>query len=197
MGLETKEITAYLFMIILGLGMGLVMPTLMIAVQNEFPKSMLGAVTSASTFFRAIGGTIGITVLNVVMNHSLDQKMTAAIESAKVQDNPVLKAVFDKIGHDADKLFGILINPQALQKLPAQGVQDIVLLIKTAWTQSFSIVFYAGLIFIGAGVFVALTVGNGKIKREPAKHNGSGGQYDADDAAGSSSIQKKTEPAPE
>ena len=44
LGLNTAQWTAYLFMVVLGLGMGLVMPTLMIAVQNEFPKSKLGTV---------------------------------------------------------------------------------------------------------------------------------------------------------
>lgn len=56
MGPDSKEYTAYMFMIVMGFGMGLVMPTLMIAVQNEFPKSRLGAVTSSATFFRSIGG---------------------------------------------------------------------------------------------------------------------------------------------
>ncbi|WP_420826777.1 MFS transporter [Chengkuizengella sediminis] len=70
MGLESTMWTADGFMIVMGFGMGLVMPTLMIAVQNAFPKEKLGAVTSASTFFRSIGGTIGVMIFNVVMNNT-------------------------------------------------------------------------------------------------------------------------------
>lgn len=81
---ETTILTAYSFMAVLGVGMGLVMPTLMIAVQNEFPKSQLGSVTAASTFFRSIGGTMGITILNAVMNHNLQQNMDDAVVSEKI-----------------------------------------------------------------------------------------------------------------
>jgi hypothetical protein len=71
------------------------MPTLMIAVQNQFPKSQLGEVTSASTFFRSIGGTIGITILNAVMNHSLTSKAADAAGSAS---NPIVGKALEEIG---------------------------------------------------------------------------------------------------
>lgn len=162
MGLDSKEITAYMYMIVLGFGMGLVMPTLMITVQNEFPKTKLGAVTSASTFFRSIGGTIGITILNVVMNHSLKTNITDTMHAEK---NPMASAILEKIGTKTDALFGLLIKPEML-KVP-EDIKKIVLHdIASAWSQSFNTVFLTGIIFIGAGVFVALLVGNGRIKRD-------------------------------
>ncbi|CAM3864435.1 MDR family MFS transporter [Mesobacillus zeae] len=162
MGPDSSTLTAYSYMVILGFGMGLVMPTLMIAIQNEFPKNKLGAVTSASTFFRSIGGTIGVTVLNVVMNHSLEKNLADVIETEK---NPIIAQILTKIGEKTDALFGILVKPELL-KVPAEIKKPVIEGIETAWTQSFSTVFLTGLIFISIGIVVALSVGNGKIKRD-------------------------------
>ncbi|MDN3016256.1 MDR family MFS transporter [Paenibacillus sp. BSR1-1] len=162
MGLDSSEFTAYAYMVVLGLGMGLVMPTLMIAIQNEFPKSQLGTVTSASTFFRSIGGTIGITVLNSVMNHSLETQMADVTKST---DNPVAHGALQTLSDKTDALFGLLINP-GLLKLPGDIQKIVIHGIETAWSESFTTVFLTGLIFIAIGVLVALSVGKGRIKKD-------------------------------
>jgi EmrB/QacA subfamily drug resistance transporter len=162
MGVDSSKLTAYIYMIILGLGMGLVMPTLMIAVQNEFPKTQLGAVTSASTFFRSIGGTIGVTVLNVVMNQTLQHKMT---DAAANETNPILAGALDQLSDETDGLFGLLIKPDVLP-MPEEMKAAIVSTIQHVWSQSFSTVFLAGLVFVALGIVVALSVGSGKIKRD-------------------------------
>ncbi|MDB5057894.1 MAG: family efflux transporter permease subunit, partial [Chloroflexi bacterium] len=50
-------------MVVLGLGLGLGMSLYTVVVQNAFSRDKLGQVTSALTFFRSIGGTIGIAVM--------------------------------------------------------------------------------------------------------------------------------------
>jgi EmrB/QacA subfamily drug resistance transporter len=50
-------------MVVLGLGLGLGMSLYTIVVQNAFPRRRLGEVTAALTFFRSIGGTIGIAIM--------------------------------------------------------------------------------------------------------------------------------------
>ncbi|ETI69470.1 MDR family MFS transporter [Neobacillus vireti] len=162
MGLESSVLNAYAYMVVLGLGMGLVMPTLMIAIQNEYPKSQLGTVTAASTFFRSIGGTIGITVLNSVMNHSLGTKM---IQSAKETENPIAHEALKTLSEKTDSLFSLLLHPSLL-KLPEEVQKIVIHGIQTAWTESFSTVFLTGLIFISIGILVALSVGKGRIKRD-------------------------------
>ncbi len=168
MGIDSTQMTVNMYMIILGLGMGFVMPTLMIAVQNEFPKSKLGAVTSTSTFFRSMGGTIGITILNVVMNHSLKNNFSEATKNAS--SNPMLAPFFKQLGENTSGLFNILISPNLL-KVPAEVKTPIIKVVQTAWTQSFTTVFMTGLIFVVIGIFVALSVGNGRIKRDQPKTN--------------------------
>ncbi|SFA85551.1 MULTISPECIES: MDR family MFS transporter [unclassified Bacillus (in: firmicutes)] len=162
MGVDSNEYTAYVYMVVLGFGMGLVMPTLMIAVQNEFPKHQLGEVTSASTFFRSIGGTIGITILNAVMNHSLADKIKAA---ASDESNPVLAKALEEIGKKTDAMFGILIKPELLP-FPKELKTPLISTIKNVWANSFSSVFLTGLIFIGIGILVALSVGKSRINRD-------------------------------
>ncbi|MGE7662556.1 MDR family MFS transporter [Peribacillus sp. NPDC097197] len=159
---ETNILTAFIFMAVLGVGMGLVMPTLMIAVQNEFPKSQLGSVTAASTFFRSIGGTMGITILNAVMNHHLQQNMDDAVLSEK---NPVLHEALKGLANQTDKLFNIMLYPENL-KLPDEARQVLIKTIEHAWIDAFSSVFITGVFFIFAGILVALSVGPGKIKRD-------------------------------
>ncbi|MGU3472038.1 MDR family MFS transporter [Paenibacillus sp. D51F] len=165
MGLDTSQWTAYVYMVILGLGMGLVMPTLMIAVQNEFPKSRLGTVTSASTFFRSIGGTIGVTVLNVVMNNTLRSNVeTMSAEAKAGGSGDVVQAVegIEKSGVD---LFSVIVYPDKFP-LPAELKDKVVLFIQQAWVDSFETVALTGLVFVALGILVALLVGGKRIQRD-------------------------------
>jgi EmrB/QacA subfamily drug resistance transporter len=52
----------------LGLGLGLVMQVLVLAVQNAVPFDDLGAATSATVLFRLVGGSIGTALLGVVFS---------------------------------------------------------------------------------------------------------------------------------
>lgn len=159
---ETTILTAYSFMAVLGVGMGLVMPTLLIAVQNEFPKSQLGSVTAASTFFRSIGGTMGITILNAVMNYNLQQNMDDAVVSEK---NTQVQEALKVLAAKTDNLFNIMLYPENL-KMPAQVSNIIIKTIENSWIEAFSMVFVNGILFVSVGILVALSVGSGKIKRD-------------------------------
>jgi EmrB/QacA subfamily drug resistance transporter len=71
MGLGTSRSVTGRNMLLAGMGMGLVMVPLLIAVQNAVPKRDLGAATSATTFFRSIGGAVGVAVMGAVLSHEL------------------------------------------------------------------------------------------------------------------------------
>ncbi len=68
MDIHTTQLMTSVYMFILGLGMGMIMPGLTLALQETYPQSDLAIVTSSSTFFRQIGGTFGMTILGAVMN---------------------------------------------------------------------------------------------------------------------------------
>ena len=56
-----------IYMAVLGVGVGLLMQNLVLAAQNDVPAAELGATTSALTFFRSMGGSIGVSALGAVL----------------------------------------------------------------------------------------------------------------------------------
>ena len=62
LGLGTSTVAdRALYMVVLGLGLGLVMQVLVLAAQNAVPYEYLGVASSGSTLFRQIGGSIGVS----------------------------------------------------------------------------------------------------------------------------------------
>lgn len=55
------------YMAILGVGVGMTMQNLVLAVQNDIDFSDLGAGTSTVTFFRSLGGAAGVSVLGAIL----------------------------------------------------------------------------------------------------------------------------------
>jgi MFS family permease len=54
-------------MLTVGVGVGMTMQNLVLAVQNDVPLRQLGAASASVTFFRSLGGTIGVSVLGAVL----------------------------------------------------------------------------------------------------------------------------------
>jgi EmrB/QacA subfamily drug resistance transporter len=73
-----------IYMAIVGLGVGLVMQVLVVAVQNSVPYSQLGTATSTATFFRTIGGSFGVSGLGVVFNNRLLSSLKAHATAARL-----------------------------------------------------------------------------------------------------------------
>ncbi|HEX5568403.1 MAG TPA: MDR family MFS transporter [Streptomyces sp.] len=63
------------FMALLGLGVGMTMQNLVLATQNQVALADLGAASSVLTFFRSLGGAVGVSVLGAV----LAQRITAHV----------------------------------------------------------------------------------------------------------------------
>ncbi len=61
----------YLFTGVLGMGLGLVMQVLVLAVQNSVSADQYGVATSGVTLFRSIGGAIGVALFGAVFTHIL------------------------------------------------------------------------------------------------------------------------------
>ena len=65
---ETDMVLFGGFLFVLGVGIGMTMQNLVLAVQNTVAASDLGAASSAVAFFRSLGGTIGVSVLGAVLS---------------------------------------------------------------------------------------------------------------------------------
>ena len=73
-------------MFMLGLGLGQLMQTLTIASQNSVGPRDMGVATSASTFFRQIGGTLGTAILFSVLFTRIPETIAAAFSRPAVTD---------------------------------------------------------------------------------------------------------------
>jgi MFS family permease len=65
---ETGMVLFGSFLFVLGVGIGMTMQNLVLAVQNTVAATDLGAASSAVAFFRSLGGTIGVSVLGAVLS---------------------------------------------------------------------------------------------------------------------------------
>jgi EmrB/QacA subfamily drug resistance transporter len=81
-------------MFFIGLGLGQLMQTLTIASQNSVGPRDIGVATSSSTFFRQIGGTLGVAVLFSVLFSRIPQTIADAFSSQSVKDG-IAEAVAD------------------------------------------------------------------------------------------------------
>jgi len=62
----------------LGLGLGLVMPTMTIAVQNALPAAHRGVGTATLAFFRSLGGLVGVTASGAILAYQMQAAAGAA-----------------------------------------------------------------------------------------------------------------------
>ncbi len=72
-------------MVLVGLGLGQLMQTLIIASQNSVSPRDMGVATSSSTFFRQIGGTLGTAIIFSILFTRIPQTIGNAFGDATVQ----------------------------------------------------------------------------------------------------------------
>ncbi len=75
-------------MVVTGLGIGVSMSLFTIVVQNAVSRREMGAATAALTFFRSIGGTIGVAVLGSVMTNRFNSAFEANLPATLRQQIP-------------------------------------------------------------------------------------------------------------
>ena len=66
-------------MAILGAGVGMLMQNLVLVTQNAVEARQLGVATSAVTFFRSLGGTIGVSVMGTILGTSVADQLKTSI----------------------------------------------------------------------------------------------------------------------
>lgn len=97
-----------LYMLILGLGIGLTMQVLTIVVQNTVPYAQLGTATSGVTFFRTLGSTFGTAIFGTLYSNEIGPNLRDALLQVRVVPPDVAA------------------NPQKLQALPAEQAAPII-----------------------------------------------------------------------
>jgi EmrB/QacA subfamily drug resistance transporter len=147
---------AFGFMVVIGVGLGLCMQSLILAVQNAVSPRDLGAGTSAATFFRSLGGSFGVAILGAVLSARLTGELADRLPAAIAQLPPEQRAAVAASG-GAD----ISINdPKTILALPG----PVRAAIQGAFVESLHLVFLTtGLIAIVA-VLVTLALPNKELR---------------------------------
>jgi len=93
-GVDTPMWQTMIVMGIAGIGLGLCMQTLILAIQNDVPAKDMGVATSSATFFRSIGGTVGTAVFLSILFTVVTDKIAAAY--ASVRTDPAFLAALQQ-----------------------------------------------------------------------------------------------------
>lgn len=104
MNIHTTWATVAFNMVVLGLGIGSLMPLMNMVVQNAFPYKMMGTVNSTQQFVSSLGGVIASPIFGSILNKSFTQKFNEVLPTS--------------LNHFRSKLAGL--NPQALLTSEAQ-----------------------------------------------------------------------------
>ncbi len=99
-------------LILNGLGLGLIFPNLTLTVQNASPIQDLGIATSASNFFRSMGGAFGAAIAGAVLAARLDAELLARLGPERLAD----------VG-GAD---GLIRTPRVVKDFPPELRQPVV-----------------------------------------------------------------------
>lgn len=154
-------------------------PMITIALQESFPKSQLGVVTSSSQFFRQIGGTFGMTILGAVMNYHSTNLLTASLvpylEQLPPQAHDMVVHFESMIRTNPQGMYSMLLSPEALSQIPAAIQQTLLPILKVSMVESLHHVYRYGLLFVLLGAICTLFLGNIKLsttqKSEEKKPN--------------------------
>ncbi|WP_443667554.1 MDR family MFS transporter [Lacisediminihabitans changchengi] len=123
----------FIAMFLIGLGLGQMMQTLTLASQNSVEPHQMGVATGASTFFRQIGGTLGVAVLLSVLFAALPGNIIASNENTATLSSGLNAALTPSVatasGNKAimKQLWNPIVEPvqENIQKQLDAGVAQI------------------------------------------------------------------------
>jgi EmrB/QacA subfamily drug resistance transporter len=146
------------WMLVTGLGIGPTLASFTVVIQNAAPIPQLGAATGAMTFFRQVGGTVGLAVAGTWFGSVLNDQLPSALAKAGVPDQ--LVSQFASAGASANELRGVGdLGARILAAVPAQFrpmVEPYITNIVDGFNQAFTIAI-ANTMWIG--VVTALVAG--------------------------------------
>jgi hypothetical protein len=79
LGTTSSNWAAPAYMLVLGLGLGMVMQVLVLAAQNSVDHRLLGVATSGSTLFRQVGGSIGVAAFGAIFTNRLANELATRL----------------------------------------------------------------------------------------------------------------------
>lgn len=97
MNADTPQLVTSLYMIIVGMGMGFCMQTMVLIVQNSVPAKDVGAATASNNFFREIGISLGVSIFGSVFASRLTEQMSKFPSSGSVSTESLTPAAINSL----------------------------------------------------------------------------------------------------
>jgi EmrB/QacA subfamily drug resistance transporter len=105
----TAPWVASVYMLVVGVGIGLVMQVLVLVVQNDVRPQDIGVATSTATFFRSVGGAFGVAIFGAIFATRLADRLAL-----------LPHAVTARLGG------GVHLNPEQAKHLPPAVHEDFL-----------------------------------------------------------------------
>ncbi|PRY17106.1 MFS transporter [Kineococcus rhizosphaerae] len=86
------------YMALIGLGVGMMMQNLVLAVQNVAEPRDLGSASSFVAFARSLGGAIGVSALGAVLGHRVTTHLTDGLAAARIDPAKALSSLGSSTG---------------------------------------------------------------------------------------------------
>ncbi|MBC2903065.1 DHA2 family efflux MFS transporter permease subunit [Streptomyces cupreus] len=96
---DTPRLHYSIWMAVLGAGIGMVMPVLILAVQNSVRPADLGAATSANNYFRQIGGSVGAAVFGTLFADRLTDALADRLPARAGAELPDAESITPQVVH--------------------------------------------------------------------------------------------------
>ncbi len=140
---DTPVMTLWAWMLVAGLGIGPSFAVFTIVVQNAVAPRMLGAATSALTFFRQVGGSVGLAIAGTVFGSALNAELPRQLANEGLPQ-PLIDGFAAGSGSVSSELTGVGVDlgAQILSSVPAPArpaVEPFIGQIVDAIHQAFSI----------------------------------------------------------
>ncbi|MCX5040422.1 MULTISPECIES: MFS transporter [Streptomyces] len=97
--IDTPRLHYSVWMAVLGAGIGMVMPVLVLAVQNSVRPTDLGTATSANNYFRQIGGSVGAAVFGTLFAGRLTDALADRVPADAGAGLPDAEAITPQLVH--------------------------------------------------------------------------------------------------
>ena len=146
--------------VIMGFGLGATFPTYTLAVQNSVPFSVMGVATSATQFFRSVGGLLGLAIMGAIMADRFSSRLSDAVPDSLAQ----VIGVGRMEGMQSNPQS--LVNPDALARLRSEieasspqgaaAVDQLLAIMKSSLSQAIGDVFLISVAVVALAFLVTI-----------------------------------------
>jgi MFS family permease len=132
LGVDTSRVTAGLYMVVLGLGMGFLMQMTTLVAQNSVEPRDIGVASSSRLFFQQIGGSIGVSAFGAIFARRLAEALTSVSPGVHLStsggqfDPATVRSLPAAIQHDVYYAVSYAIHGVFLWAIPAAGLAFIL-----------------------------------------------------------------------